>query len=256
MRPTPAVPDAWVTTPTARVFYRVAGDSDASGTAVPLVLVHGLGVSSAYFARVQPLLAAGRVVYAPDLPGFGRTQPRPRRPLDATALSERLRDWMDAVGLSRVHLLGHSLGGPVVAEFACRHPERLSHLVLVGATVGPASPQMPRQVAGLLRDFLYEPPTVFPVLLADYVRSGTRRIVATEVIVDGEDTLAALARVPTPILIVRGGRDPIVSREDVGRMRVAAPHARYVEVPGAPHVLQWGHAAHLARIIEGFLGRE
>lgn len=253
---TPPVPGAWVTTPTARVFYRVAGERDAVGNTVPLVLVHGLGVSSAYFARVQPLLAAGRVVYAPDLPGFGRTHPRPSHALGAIALAERLREWMNAMGLSRVHLLGHSLGGPIAAEFACLHPERVGCLLLVGATIGPASPQMPRQVGGLLCDFLLEPPTVFPVLFADYVRSGTRRIVATEVIVDGEDTLASLAHVPAPVLIVRGGHDPIVLRKDVERMREAAPHARYVEVPGAPHVLQWGYAPRLAQIIAAFLGAE
>lgn len=256
---TPAVPGAWVTGRTARFFYRVTGDPTAapgSDDAVPVVLVHGLGVSSAYFARLQPLLAARRRVYAPDLPGFGRTRPRPKHALGAVSLAASLADWMTALALPRVHLVGHSLGGPVAVEFARLYPERVARLVLVGATVGPHSPQAPRQAVGLLRDFLLEPPSVFPVLVADYFRAGTRRIVATEAIVDGEDTLGALAQVRASVLIVRGDRDPIVSREDVERMQSAAPHACCREIPGAPHVIQWGYAPQLTRLIEEFLGAE
>lgn len=60
----------WIAHGAIRYHYRVGGD-DARGT--PLVLVHGLGVSSAYWRRIQPLLADDRRVYALDLPGFGRT---------------------------------------------------------------------------------------------------------------------------------------------------------------------------------------
>lgn len=254
MRRTPQVPGAWVTGQLARYHYRVAGPE--ATTAVPVVLVHGLGVSSAYFARLQPLLATHRRAYAPDLPGFGRTVPRPHGVLNTAKLAAALMDWMTALALGRVHLIGHSLGGPVVVEFARLHPDRVARLVLIGPTIGSRGPQAPHQSLGLLRDFLREPPSLFPVLVPDYVRAGIRRIVTTDVVVDSEDTVGALAQVSAPLLIMRGMRDPIVSRDDIGQLRGAAPHGRYHEVSGAPHVVQWRHAGDLAPRINAFLDED
>jgi len=250
MRVTRTVPGAWVTGAATRFHYRVVGPADASR--VPVVLVHGLGVSSAYFARLQPLLAVERRVYAVDLPGFGRTRPRPRHTLKGGDLAASLHEWMTALGLTRVHLIGHSLGGPVTVEFAHRYPECVAGLVLISPTIGTRGPRTPHLWC-LLQDFLREPPSLFPVLMPDYVRAGIRRIIATDVVMDDEDTVGILATVHAPVLIIRGERDPIVSRENIHTLRDAAPLVRYHEIAGAPHVVQWREAPQVAAYIITFL---
>ena len=244
---------AWVTSGTMHYYYRVAGDAHVEQ--LPLVLVHGLGVSSAYWANLQPLLAARRPVYAPDLPGFGRTT-RPQGMLNTVALAQALADWMRAVGLSRVHLLGHSLGGPVVAEFAHHAPERVARLILVSATIGTRGASAPRQTLGLLHDSIRESLSLFPVIARDYRRAGIRRVIGTDILADDDDTIATVAQITLPLLIVRGDRDRVVSMRDTQQLRDAAPHASYVTINDAAHAAHWSQPHALAAAVNAFLDGE
>ncbi|MCA1666303.1 MAG: alpha/beta fold hydrolase [Thermomicrobia bacterium] len=240
----------WVTSGETRFHYRVAGDGHTER--LPLVLVHGLGVSSAYWARLQPLLATRRPVYALDLPGFGYTT-RPHGILNTVALGGALADWMRAVGLARAHLLGHSLGGPVAAECACHHPERVARLILVGATIGTRGANAPHQTLGLLRDSVRESLSLLPVILRDYRRAGLRRVIGTDLAADDEDTIATVAGLTLPMLIVRGERDVVVPPRDTAHLRRAAPHAPFVPMARAAHAVQWGQPQALAAVVNAFL---
>lgn len=248
--PMSAIASRWVTHGAIRYHYRVAGAEDARTT--PLVLVHGLGVSSAYWRRVQPLLAARRRVYALDLPGFGRTT-RPRTLLDTVALSLALDDWLAALHLSPVHLLGHSMGGPVVVAFARAHAARVRGLILVGSTIGVRGAHAPRLALGLLRDAVRESPSLLPVVLADYRRAGLRRVLGTEALVDADDTIATAAGLAMPVLVVRGSRDRVVPPGDTQLLRRSLPAASYVEIANGAHAVQWGWARTLARAVDVFL---
>src|SRR4030088_1148400 len=101
---------------------------DAMGDGEPLVLLPGLGASRRLWHRVVPLLASsGRLVLAPDLPGFGDSAPAgPGFDLGAVAgaLAETLRE--RAVG--GFDLVGNSLGDAVALQFAVAHPELVRRL--------------------------------------------------------------------------------------------------------------------------------
>ncbi len=249
----PAPRHAWATSGAIRFHYRVAGDAHADQ--LPLVLVHGLGVSSAYWARLQPLLALRRPVYAPDLPGFGRTT-RPHGLLNTTALARALADWMRAIGLTQAHVLGHSLGGPVAAELAGHDPGRVSRLVLVGATIGTRGASAPHQTLGLLRDSIRESPSLFPVIMRDYRRAGIRRVIGTDIIANDDDTIATVARLTLPLLIVRGDRDAVVPPRDTQRLRTAAPHASFLRIERAAHAVHWSRPHALTAAVNAFLDTE
>ncbi|MDQ6773682.1 MAG: alpha/beta hydrolase [Candidatus Dormibacteraeota bacterium] len=109
----------------------------AGGT--PLVLVHGLG-SSGYleWRRNLPFFAARGQVFAPDLPGFGRSQ-KGELPYGLGLFVQVLDAYVEALGLGRIDLVGTSLGGRIAMELALSRPGLVARLGLVNA-LGIGSP--------------------------------------------------------------------------------------------------------------------
>jgi pimeloyl-ACP methyl ester carboxylesterase len=109
----------------------------------PVVLIHGLGSSAEIWAALMLLLNKEYLVYAPDLPGFGRTPLAP----EGTNISTHvlyLERFLDALGYPRVTLVGNSLGGWIATRFAVEHPERVERLYLLNS-------------AGLRRENMHSP---------------------------------------------------------------------------------------------------
>jgi pimeloyl-ACP methyl ester carboxylesterase len=102
-------------------------------TSPPVLLVHGWGCTAYVFRYNMPALAAaGYRALAVDLKGHGLSD-KPSRGEEYTidSLVEHLRDIMDALGLERPALVGHSLGGSLIYHFAARYPERAQCLGLL-----------------------------------------------------------------------------------------------------------------------------
>jgi pimeloyl-ACP methyl ester carboxylesterase len=100
---------------------------------VPAILLHGssLGSSADVFRRnLDALGARGIRAIAVDLPGFGKSDP-PQEPGAAPDKTFILR-FMDALGLKRAALIGHSSAGGMVVSSALEHPERVSHVIILG----------------------------------------------------------------------------------------------------------------------------
>ncbi|HVE93173.1 MAG TPA: alpha/beta fold hydrolase, partial [Actinomycetota bacterium] len=93
--------------------------SDGADAARPVVVVHGLGLSSRYMERFSRALVGVGPVYAVDLPGFGRSF-RPEQPLDVPGLADALVAWMRGAGIGPAVLVGNSLGSQVVLDVAVR----------------------------------------------------------------------------------------------------------------------------------------
>ena len=101
-----------------------------SGGAVPALLVHGFGGTIDGWRFNQPALADERVVWALDLPGHGEST------TDAgdgsvAALSQVVSGTLDALGIGRAHLTGHSLGGALALAMLAAAPERVASLSLI-----------------------------------------------------------------------------------------------------------------------------
>jgi len=102
------------------------------GRGSPLVLVHGVGGDADQWAFCLDTLAASRRVIALDLLGFGRSD-KPLIDYRIAGFVEVLERFLDNLGIARAHLLGHSLGGWIVAAFALKLPQRVDRLVLTDA---------------------------------------------------------------------------------------------------------------------------
>ncbi|MDT8420682.1 MAG: alpha/beta fold hydrolase [Desulfuromonadales bacterium] len=103
-----------------------------SGSGPPLVLLHGWSMSGAVFSEVARLLAAEFRVLCPDLRGHGWSDPGEHYSL--ALLADDIAGWLGAIGLSRVALLGWSLGGQVAIALAGRPDLEISRLLLISTT--------------------------------------------------------------------------------------------------------------------------
>ena len=111
------------------------------GHGTPVVFIHGLG-SSGYMEwrrNLDPTAVRHRV-YAPDLPGYGRTD-KPRVRYTIPYFARFVRRYMDFLGLRRAALIGASLGGRIALEVALEEPRLVRKLVLVN-TLGLGRPQV------------------------------------------------------------------------------------------------------------------
>ncbi|OHU97650.1 hypothetical protein BKN37_21635 [Mycobacterium talmoniae] len=104
--------------------FRIAGSGPA------IVLIHGLGGSSSTWNTVQARLARRFTVIAPDLLGHGKSVST-GTDSSASAYANALRDLLLVLGIDRVTVVGHSLGGGVAIQFAYQFPELVQRLVLV-----------------------------------------------------------------------------------------------------------------------------
>jgi pimeloyl-ACP methyl ester carboxylesterase len=109
-----------------RRVFRIAGSGP------PLLLIHGIGDNSTTWRTIIPRLARRHLVIAPDLLGHGQSA-KPRADYSVAAYANGMRDLLGVLGVDRVTLVGHSLGGGVAMQFAYQFPERTERLVLVAS---------------------------------------------------------------------------------------------------------------------------
>jgi pimeloyl-ACP methyl ester carboxylesterase len=107
-----------------RMRYLTAGQGE------PVLLLHGLADVAESWARVLPALATRYQVIAPDLLGCGLSD-KPRIPYHLWALATYTRHLLDAMGVERAHVVGHSLGGALALHLYFQYPERVRDLALI-----------------------------------------------------------------------------------------------------------------------------
>ncbi|HEV2855844.1 MAG TPA: alpha/beta hydrolase [Thermoanaerobaculia bacterium] len=218
---------------------------------LPVVLIHGYGMSGRYMLPIARRIAAEYPAYVPDLPGHGRSG-KPERTLSVPELAEALRAWMDAVGLRRAAFLANSMGTQVVADLAARHPERVERLVLVGPTLDPTH-TLGQQMLRLVWTGAAERPSLIPLMIADYLRTRPGRLVKELRAMFRDRIEEKLPRIDAPAMVVRGERDAVIPQpwaEEVARLLGTD---RFFVIPDAGHALNYSDADELMRLIRPFL---
>jgi pimeloyl-ACP methyl ester carboxylesterase len=249
------------------------------GAGPPVLLVHGIASSIYTWADLIPALATRHDVIALDLPGFGASD------IPAGFSGDRyprvLASFLDHVGLPRVSLVGHSLGGAVAAAFAAAHPDRVERLVLVdaagfnlapqdrpwllrmsgapgAAAVMEALPLRRRLVSLGLRQVFHDDARVTPEKVEEYVapmaRPGAQRFLSD--LLRRADTMGlpeAIARVRAPTLVVWCSDDAWVPLRDADRFVQAIPGARKAVIEGCGHLPQEERPRELIALLERFL---
>lgn len=225
---------------------------------IPVVLVHGLGMSSNYMTPIARRLAEDFPVYAPDQPGFGASG-KPEAVLSVPKLADFLAEWARAIGLQRFALLGNSLGCQIAAACAARHPTQVDRMVLQGPTVDRSRSEhtLPMILVRWLLNATREPSSLSAIPPAtpsfEYTRAGLGRVIRTTRLMLENRIEEALPRVSAPTLVVRGSRDPIASQQWAEQVTRLLQDGRLVVVPGAAHTMNHHAALELARVVRPFL---
>lgn len=220
--------------------------------ALPVVLVHGYGVSGRYMVPIARRIAAERPVWVPDLPGHGRSE-KPQRTLDVPGLAQALQSFLDAVGVPRAAFLANSMGCQTVAELAVRHPETVDRLIFVGPTADPRARTLRQHLPRFLRAAFEERPSLIPIVIADYLRAGPRRIVGELRAMFADRIEEKLPRISAPALVVYGERDFFVPPRWAAEVARLLRTDRLFAVPRAGHALNYSAPDELMRLIGPFL---
>lgn len=235
-----------------RVLSTVDGDAERRGS---YVLVHGLGTSHRYMARLHTELSRTADVYSIDLPGFGGLD----KPTESPTVEEYARgiaDVLDELGVSDAVLAGHSMGSQWVVELAVQRADLARAVVAIGPVTDDRRRTLIAQSFALARDIAGEPPLTNALVFADYLRCGTIWFLreARHMIDYRIDLRASL--LTRPLLIVRGGNDPIATLEWSRRLRDSASDASLVIIPGHRHVVQFTSPRAVASAIRAFVARK
>lgn len=250
----------WLEADGVRMRYRVSGDGQ------PVVLMHGWGCRADTLASVErTALAAGCRVYNVDFPGFGESSEPPFTwgVEQYTALIEKL---IEAEGLERPTLLGHSFGGRVGILYASRHPE-VRRLVLVDA-----AGIKPRRSLGYYRKvYTFKAAKALAKLFlgkeaaqrridtmrarrgsSDYAgASPMMRSILSKVV--NEDLRDRLPLIKAPTLLIWGEADTATPLADAKLMDRLIPDSGLVSFPGCGHYSFLDNPGQFAAVLTSFL---
>jgi non-heme chloroperoxidase len=255
------------------------------GSGPVVVLLHGWPVDSrSWEPQLHPLLDAGFRVITYDRRGFGRSS-RPATGYDFDTLAADLRAVLTHLDLRDVALVGFSLGTGELARYVGRYgTERVGSCVFIESLapsfaksddnpsgVDPAGVAAVQQailgdrfawLSGLIGDFLNLDEYLGKRVSEDAVRAlwnagAEASPEATWACPRGwlDDFSTDITRIDVPTLILHGTADRILPLDGQGRrLHAALPHARYVEIDGAPHLMALSHADEVNRELLAFLG--
>lgn len=251
------------------------------GSGPPVLLLHGLGGFAASWRHNLPALGRQATAIALDLPGFGLSS-KPPGPYRLAFFARTIDGFRMALGLDRVTLVGHSLGGAVAAAYALACPTRVERLALLGAVVPGFDCRISwvyrllavRGLGELLGGLLW--PGLLRAALArcfarpeaaevDFlVRGGyaarvspggraaffsTLRSVRADLVAEGERYRRDLASLALPVLLIHGVQDRVIPPAHAETVAADLPNAAVRWLQECGHFPQIEHR----EIVNGWL---
>ncbi|GAB6919780.1 alpha/beta fold hydrolase [Rhodococcus erythropolis] len=255
-----------------------------AGEGHPVVLLHGSGPGATGWSNYSDnieALSRHFHVYAVDLPGWGDSDPADFATLDHV---DAAIQFLDAVGIDQAAFVGNSMGGQTAIRLATTHPDRISHLVTMGA------PMSRGQSMFAPNDGPSEGIKILVQTYRDASAANMRRLVeimvydkgrfATDELCQARSDAAntrpdhltnfvtglpdgapipiwtkldSLAKIAVPTLIIHGRDDRVVPFENSLRLLTSVPDSRMVLMNRCGHWAQIEHAPEFNRLVTDFL---
>jgi len=250
----------------ARIYWHAIGEGE------PLVMIMGLGCSSAMWFRLAPLLARRYRVILLDNRGAGQTSVNYYVVHRVTTMAADVADVLAAAGETSAHVVGFSMGGMIAQEFALRHPGQVRSLTLMATNCGGAyavlaEPKVWRLLfdkgdlsaeAALeaMRPYTYSRHTPRHLIEEDgLVRlSSTPPLRAYHAQLYGLIYWTSYSRLPQlrcPTLVMHGEEDALIPPQNGRNLASRIPSAVLVEIDRASH---WLHTDQLDRVTDAVMG--
>lgn len=247
--------------PGAISFVDRVGDHGAKPGALPLLFVHGWGVSSAAFTEFFDCLAPHYRVIAPDLPGFGASRSL-GQPVSYAAYADVLARLLDDLGIAVAHVAGMSMGGGIALTFAARHPGRVRSLVLMAPTGCPDA-TLPTLAFNRVAEFADQITSsghahgkgrVARSFVANLL-GHPASLLATVRMLASKNILADSVRVEAPTLLLWGDRDKTIPLRLARQFAERLPNATLEVMPDTFHEMATARPIETAAILHDFITR-
>jgi len=236
------------------------------GVGEPVLFLHAAGGAGVWHPFHQLLAEAGFTVLAPDHPGFGKSDDFPAVE-GVDDLVYHYLDVLDALGLSRPHVVGGSFGGWIAAELAVHSPHRIGSLTLLSAA-GLRIPEHPVTDLFLLSPdklvatLFHTPPPPLPpagtqldldAIIAAYREATSLARFCWAPFLSDPKLERRLGRITAPTLVVAPADDRLIPVEHARRYAARIPGADYTEVPDCGHAMYFERPAEFASTVVTFL---
>jgi pimeloyl-ACP methyl ester carboxylesterase len=267
--------------------HRISTLSMGSGPDV--LLLHGLGGTRASMLETAAAMGQRYRVHAPDLPGFGSSRKPAVGMYNARWFAEIMVGLLDELGVSRVHIVGNSMGGRIAIELGLTYPDRVRALGLLCPVVawirrglhpivrllrpelglwphGFRRSVVAKQFWSIFHDRDAVDPAVADLIVDEFQRiyhsAGARyaflasaRNIYLEAPFGNGGFYPRLAKLSVPALFVWASHDPLVPAAFSRHVREWLPGAEQLTIDGCGHVPQVERAAETSELLIDFFAR-
>ena len=243
-----------------RLYYVEWGDAQAT----PVVCLHGLRAYGHWFDELATVVSDQYRVLALDQRGRGETDWAADGDYTREAYVSDVEAFIETLQLDRFILIGHSMGGLNAIHYAARHPERVLALGVldIGPEIDPTGMQRIRAELGETPAGFdsWQEAKAFLKMRHPKASEENRQTRLTWMLKEGADgriawridqaifdpnlkpddpqqTWDLLSQIRCPTLILRGGESDVLSVDTCQKMLTRIPDGRWVEIPGAGHMV-------------------
>ncbi|MEI7846921.1 MAG: alpha/beta hydrolase [Chloroflexota bacterium] len=237
------------------------------GTGKPLLLIHGFPLDHGVWEAVAGCLETDFDLIMPDLPGFGLSDV-PAGGCTIDQMAYMMGSLLDDLGINKIFIVGHSMGGYVAFAFAHIFPSRVLGLGLLASqaapdtderkvaravTAGQVSENGVSAVAGMSRQLTSDSKFIpfFEKMILSQRPEGV--IGALEAMAQRPDALKFISEFIFPVILVHGLADILIPLERASEIQKLLPTAKLIKLPGIGHSPMLEAPAETALALKMFL---
>lgn len=235
----------------AIVHYEVLGKGR------PVFFLHGWVGSWKYWIPTMQVASTSYRAYALDLWGFGETAKNPQGySLDIQA--DMLRAFMDKMGIGKIALVGHGLGGLVALNFAKRWPESVDRIMTINCPLefDAVHARMRTSAPADLVDWLSSRTPDSAAALSDAAKTDPRAIAASMEELQSNNLFGAARQTNLPCLFVYGQNDPAIPPPSTEKLASLSHMMHQVVLDGSGHFPMMDESQKFNRLLIDFLALE
>lgn len=248
-----------------------------------VVMLHGSGPGASGWSNfnrnIEPLVTSGYRVILMDCPGWGKSDSiictESRSKLNARVL----KGLLDKLNITRVHLIGNSMGGHSAVAFALAYPQAANRIILMGGGTGGASPFVPMPTEGIkllqsvyrqpsqenvekmMDVFVYDPKDLTPELIVGRLENilinqeHLKNFIKSLELNPRQfpDVTDCLSSISAPTLIIWGRNDRFVPMDLGLRLLANIPNSELHIFNNCGHWVQWEHADRFNTLVLDYL---